>query len=640
MKNHYPLNSKANILVVDDTPENLRLLSRILSKEGYHVQGVERGSTALKLIQTHPPDLILLDIKIPDISGYDICQHLKANPATEEIPVIFISVLDDVVDKVKALNMGGIDYISKPFHIAEVLARIKNQFNLIEAKAEIRKLNAELEGRVRQRTIQLEAEITQHKRTQRQLKASNSELEQEIKERQRVQRKLLHMAWHDTLTGLPNRALLMSTLSEAIDRIQQDKGYQFALLFLDFDHFKVVNDSLGHLVGDELLVALAFRLRSCLNSQQTLARLGGDEFTVLVEEIEDPSEAITIAELILEQFTYPFYLRNTYEIFINASIGIVLGVEDYEHPEEVLRDADAAMYAAKDAGKACYKVFDQTMHTRALIRLQLETDLRLAVERQDFILHYQPIVSLKTGKLLGFEALLRWNHPKRGLIYPDYFIPIAEETGLIIPIGLWVFREACEQLNLWKNQGFHQDQDPSKYYFKLSVNLSVKQFLQPNLVNEFQEIMQSHDIKGSNLKLEITESSIMKNIEEVIQILQDFRALKIQLSIDDFGKGYSSLSYLQKLPIDTLKIDRSFVKNMAENTDHLQIVKMIVNLAHNLGVGAIAEGVETKQQLSRLRSLGCEWGQGNLFSKPLNSHQAGQLIAKNHCWYSNKVNQE
>jgi diguanylate cyclase (GGDEF)-like protein len=640
MKHHPSPNSTANILVVDDTPENLRLLSRILTKEGYHVQGVERGSTAFKLIQAKPPDLILLDIKIPDISGYEICQQLKANPATCDIPVIFISVLDDVVDKVKALNMGGIDYISKPFHIAEVLARIKNQLNLLEAKAEIRQLNAELEARVRQRTIQLEAEITQHKRTQQQLKASNRELEQEVKERQRVQRKLLHMAWHDTLTGLPNRALLMSTLSEAIDRKQQDKNYQFALLFLDFDHFKVVNDSLGHLVGDELLVAVAFRLRSCLNSQQTLARLGGDEFTILLEEIEDVSEATTISELILEQFSYPFYLRNTYEIFINASIGIVLGTEDYEQPEQVLRDADAAMYAAKDSGKACYKIFDQTMHTRALIRLQLETDLRLAVERQDFLLHYQPIVSLKTGRLLGFEALLRWNHPTQGLIYPDSFIPIAEETGLIIPIGSWVFKEACEQLQTWKNQNFDRDKKTFDSRLKLSVNLSVKQFLQPDLVNEFQKIMQFHNIHGKSLKLEITESSIMKNIEEVIQILQQFKALKIQLSIDDFGKGYSSLSYLQKLPIDTLKIDRSFVKNMDENKDNLQIVQTIVTLAHNLGVGAIAEGIETKQQLSRLRTLGCEWGQGNLFSKPLNSHQAGQLIARNYCWYSSQLSQE
>jgi diguanylate cyclase (GGDEF)-like protein len=601
---------------------------------------VERGSTALKLIQAKPPDLILLDIKIPDISGYEICQQLKANPATRDIPIIFISVLDDVVDKVKALNMGGIDYISKPFHIAEVLARIKNQLSLVEAKAEIRKLNAELEVRVRQRTVQLEAEILQHKRTQEQLKASNRELKQETKERQRVQRKLLHMAWHDTLTGLPNRALLMSTLSEAIDRKQQDKNYQFSLLFLDFDHFKVVNDSLGHLVGDELLVAVAFRLRSCLNYQQTLARLGGDEFTILVEEVEDISEVTRIAELILEQFSYPFSLRNTYEIFINASIGIVFGTEDYEQPEQVLRDADAAMYAAKDAGKACYKIFDQTMHTRALIRLQLETDLRLAVERQDFVLHYQPIVSLKTGRLLGFEALLRWNHPTQGLIYPDYFIPIAEETGLIVPIGSWVFKEACEQLNFWKKNNFNSDKNRFFSCLKLSVNISVKQFMQPDLVKEFQGIMQAHNIQGKSLKLEITESSIMKNIEDVIEILQEFKALKIQLSIDDFGKGYSSLSYLQKLPIDTLKIDRSFVKNMDENKDNLQIVQTIVTLAHNLGVGAIAEGIETKQQLSQLRTLGCEWGQGNLFSKPLNGNQAGQLIARNYCWFSPQLSQE
>ncbi len=621
---------KASILVVDDTPENLRLLSKALTKKGYAVQGVADGSTALKIVNSAPPDLILLDIKMPNMNGYEVCQCLKANPQTQEIPIIFISALDDVEEKVKAFNMGGIDYISKPFQIAEVLVRVENQLNLLLAKAEVRQLNAELEERVRQRTIQLKVEINQHKRTQKRLESTNQVLEQEIKERQRVQQQLLHMAWHDTLTGLPNRALLMTTLSEAIDRSQQDPSYQFALLFLDCDHFKVVNDSLGHLVGDELLVAVAFRLRSCLRSAHTLARLGGDEFTILMEEIEDISEASEIAQVILDQFKSPFYLRNTYEIFLNASIGIVLGTAQYDHPEQVLRDADAAMYSAKDFGKACYKIFDQTLYNQALIRLQLETDLRLAVERQDFVLHYQPIVTLKTGKLIGFEALLRWVHPRQGLISPEKFIPLAEETGLIIPIGLWVFRSACHQLRQWSRQISPKAVNPFLSDFKLSVNLSVKQFSQPDLVYDFQKIMGDYNIHGKNLKLEITESSIMKNAEEAIQILQQFKALDIQLSVDDFGTGYSSLSYLQQFPIDTLKIDRSFIKNLDQDTDKMKIVQAILTLAHHLEMGAIAEGIETPRQLHQLKSLGCELGQGNLFSQPLNSTQAGQLLAQNY----------
>ena len=441
----------------------------------------------------------------------------------------------------------------------------------------------------------------------------------DVTERRRMEEKLLHDAFHDALIGLPNRASFIGKLDAAIRRTKQGEDYSFAVLFLDLDRFKVINDSLGHMVGDRLLVAIARRLETCLRPGDCLARLGGDEFTILLDTIQNVSEATDVAECIHQALEFPFNL-NGYEIFTSASIGIALSATGYDRPEEILRDADTAMYRAKEQGRAGHAVFDVAMYDSAVALLQLETDLRWAIEREELRVYYQPIVSLGTGAIVGFEALVRWQHPEQGTISPDQFIPIAEETGLIIPLGMWVLRESCRQLHRW------QQQFPRHSPLTMSVNLSGKQFSQPDLIEQIAKILQETQIVPGSLKLEITESGIMENTEAA-GLLEQLKALNIKLSIDDFGTGYSSLSRLNQFPIHTLKIDRSFVNKIQEEGENGTIVQAIVTLAHSLGMDVIAEGVETTQQLSQLKGLHCEYGQGYFFAKPLPGEEVQHLIA-------------
>ncbi|AFY83077.1 two-component system response regulator [Oscillatoria acuminata] len=600
-----------DILIVDDTQDNLRYLATILTEEGYKVRKALNGQMALKACRVVVPDLILLDIMMPDMSGYQVCEILKENEATREIPVIFLSALDDAFDKVKAFNVGGIDYISKPFQLEEVLARIQTQLLRRDAELKIQQLNAELETRVQERTLQLEE--------------SNQELVQEIKERKQLQERLLHLALHDPLTNLPNRALFMERLAQAIAFRKANPDYQFAVLFLDCDRFKVVNDSLGHLVGDELLIAIAKRLQSALRQEDTLARLGGDEFAVLVEELPTLDRAQTIADRILHSLTEPFQLSR-YEVFINASIGITLSSFYHEKPEYLLRDADTAMYRAKALGKGQYYLFDPGMHDEALNRLQLENDLRRAVERLEFKVYYQPIISLTTGRIYGFEALVRWQHPTRGFISPLDFIPIAEETGLIANIDLWVLGETVRQLQAWQHQNLINDT------VTCSVNLSARHFLQFSFIQHLRELLESTQINPQMIKLEITESAIANKNQATLDILHQIRDCQIELSIDDFGTGYSSLSYLEEFPVNVLKIDRSFIKRIDGQEHQCGLVPGIIGIAHTMGMIAIAEGVETPIQLEKLRGLGCDFAQGYLFSKPLDPEAIGELLARSPQW--------
>lgn len=459
----------------------------------------------------------------------------------------------------------------------------------------------------------------------------------DITERRKAEEQLRYHAWHDALTGLPNRAMFLHSLEYAIARAKQRPGTIFAVLFLDLNRFKVVNDSLGHLVGDQLLSGVAKRLLSCLRSRDTVARLGGDEFTILLEDIHDANDAILIAERIQTELAKPFHLDG-HEVFTSASTGIVLSGSPQSHlansgphaivshvrPADILRDADTAMYHAKEGGGIRrYAVFNQVMYTNALALLQLENDLRRAVENcQEFVLHYQPIVALKTGKITGFEALVRWQHPTRGLVSPTEFIPLAEETGLIIPLGHWVLSQAALQLRVW--QLVFPDRGP----LTMSVNLSPKQFSHPKLVAQIDQILEETGLDGSRLNLEITESALMDNSVDAAGMLVQLRNRNIRLSIDDFGTGYSSLSLLAKLPLNTLKIDRSFVSQMGKYGENVEIVWTIVTLAHNLGMDVVAEGIETSQQLALLKNLQCEFGQGYFFSKPLDSRGAGTLLTK------------
>ncbi|RCJ38487.1 hypothetical protein A6769_08760 [Nostoc punctiforme NIES-2108] len=470
-----------------------------------------------------------------------------------------------------------------------------------------------------------ELEIRVAERTAELVKA-NQKLLNEITERKKVESQLLHLAFHDTLTGLANRVAFMNRLKHAINYSKRHSDYLYAVLFIDLDRFKVINDSLGHLNGDQLLLAIASRLQICIRSIDTAARLGGDEFTILLEGIQDMSDAIKVAERIQKELTLPFELDGQ-EVFITASIGIALSsTVDYQHPEELLRDADTAMYRAKVLGRARYKLFNSDMYANALARLQLETDLRRAIEREEFRVYYQPIVSLTSGSIVGFEALLRWQHPERGLLYPADFIPLAEETGLIFSIGKWVLHEACRQMQVWRVCHCF------KLLEKISVNLSVKQFSQPDLIEQIGQILHSTGLDAGTLMLEITENAIVENGDKVTAAILQLQKMGIELSIDDFGTGYSSLGGLYNFPISVLKIDRSFISLIGTNNNNLEIIEIIVTLAHKLGVDVLAEGVETKEQLLLLRKLNCQYGQGHFFSVPLNSSVAEALIMENPQW--------
>ena len=448
---------------------------------------------------------------------------------------------------------------------------------------------------------------------------------QDITDRQRAKEQLLHDAFHDGLTGLPNRALFMDHLKLAIERAKRHSDRPFAVFFLDLDRFKIINDSLGHMVGDQLLVGIARRLEGCLRPSDTVARLGGDEFTILIEEIPDASAATEVADRIRQELSQPFDLSGQ-EVFTTVSIGIAHSTLGYDQPEDMLRDADTAMYRAKALGTARHEIFDKAMHSNALSLLQMETDLRRAVEREEFFIHYQPIVALETGALKGFEALVRWQHPEQGLISPAKFIPIAEETGLIVQIGQWVLEEACRQMGQW------QEQYPGARALQISVNLSSKQFVQPDLLGQIKKVLRETGLRPGSLKLEITESVVMENVDIATNMLKQIRALGIELSIDDFGTGYSSLSYLHRFPLNTLKIDRSFVTQMSKNNENTEIVRTIVVLAKNLGMDVIAEGVETKEQLAQLWALDCKYGQGYFFSKPVGWKAATKLVEENKQW--------
>jgi diguanylate cyclase (GGDEF)-like protein/PAS domain S-box-containing protein len=443
---------------------------------------------------------------------------------------------------------------------------------------------------------------------------------QDITDRKRAEEQLLHDAFHDALTGLPNRALFMDHVKMAIQRSRRSGDRLFAALFLDLDRFKIINDSLGHMVGDQLLVGIAHRLEACLRPGDTVARLGGDEFTILLEDLAATDDAIDVARRVQEAVTQPFNIGG-HEVFTTASIGIALSNTGYERAEDLLRDADTAMYRAKLEGKKRHVVFDKAMHDRAMELLQIETDLRRAITRKEFFLCYQPIVCLETGKILSFEALVRWRHPERGLVGPGDFIPVAEETGLIIPLGQWVLNEACRQMRDWQRAGVAGEE------VTVSVNLSSRQFSQADLIEQVSSALREAGLKPGNLKLEITESMVMENIDTAIDMLMQLRGLGVGLSIDDFGTGYSSLSYLHRFPIDTLKIDRSFVTQMTDNTENAEIVRTIVTLARSLDMEVVAEGVETRDQLRQLGDLGCDYGQGYLFSRPVVPGQAADLLS-------------
>ncbi|GAB1544207.1 hypothetical protein NUACC21_68830 [Scytonema sp. NUACC21] len=443
---------------------------------------------------------------------------------------------------------------------------------------------------------------------------------QDISYRKQAEEQLLYNALHDTLTNLPNRNFLMKRLEWSINRARQHNNYQFAILFLDLDRFKVINDSLGHLAGDELLLTVAQKLKSIIRSTDLAARLGGDEFIVLLEEIEGIQEAVQIAERIFDTLRSPLILVGR-EVVVTASVGIVLGTQNYVQASDLIRDADTAMYEAKAKGKDRYVIFNAQMYTNAINRLHLENDLRKALESQEFFVCYQPIVSLDTGQIARFEALVRWRHPTRGFIAPGEFITVAEETGLIVPLDSWVLQEACRQFAQW------QARFPNNSFLKVSVNFSAQDLRQPDMVEYIERTLAQTGLDSKSLTIEITESMLIDNVAATIDLLTQLKTRGIHISIDDFGTGYSSLSYLHRLPVDTLKIDRSFITQMQETERNRKIVETIVALSNQLGLAAIAEGIETQQQFQCLQQLGCEFGQGMWFFSPLSPEEIEPLLA-------------
>jgi diguanylate cyclase (GGDEF)-like protein/PAS domain S-box-containing protein len=447
---------------------------------------------------------------------------------------------------------------------------------------------------------------------------------QNITDRKDAEELIRHAAFHDALTGLPNRVLFTDRLSMSIERAKRTPDHKFAVIFLDLDRFKIVNDSLGHGSGDMLLIELASRLQNCVRTVDSVARLGGDEFVILLDGVSTIVDATTVAERIQESLKEPFDLDGQ-EFFTTASMGIACSTQIYDKPEDILRDADTAMYRAKAKGKARHELFDATMHTRAVQALSIENELRRALENGDIQPYYQAIVSLGSGEIVGFEALARWIHLERGLISPADFVPLAEECGLIVPIGKSVLLQACEQGSIWQKQYELPD-------LTMSVNLSGKQFKQSNLASEIKSVLRKTDFDPKNLKLEITETMVIEDIVSAVEMLNQIIKLGVQISIDDFGTGYSSLSYLHRFPFDALKIDRSFVARMTKDRESLGIVKTIATLADELEKDVIAEGVETAEQWRLLNSFGCRYGQGFYFSKPIDRESAGELISGPRPW--------
>lgn len=631
--------------------------------------------------------MVLLDIMLPVVDGITVLKTIREEFSASELPVIMVSAKDDSEGIVEALQLGANDYITKPVDFPVALARIDTQLSHRRMKMALQEseeryalalagandglwdwdlrtdkmyysarwkamlgltedepiLNTPEEwfGRVHPNDLKaLKESIERHLEDgdlhfeceYRILHQSGSyrwalsrgmavrDAKGEVYRMAGSQTDITNRKVYDPLTGLPNRILFMDRLAHSLRRFKRHREYDFAVLLLDLDRFKIVNDSLGHHIGDKLLIELAQRLNLCVRDGDTVARFGGDEFTILLDEITDVSDATRVAERIQEALQSPFILDG-HEVFTSASVGIALSATGYEIPNDVVRDADTAMNRAKALGKARHEMFDRAMHTQSSRRLQLETDLRRAVEREEFEVFYQAIVDLADEMIIGFEALVRWTHPERGRVFPDEFVGIAEETGLILPIDRYVMREACRQTKEWQEKF-----GP----LSISVNLSAKQFALRDIVYVIDSVLQDTGLAPTDLKLEITESALMDNQDSAAEIFHEIKKRNVQLGLDDFGTGYSSLSYLHRFPLDTLKIDRSFVSRMNESPgEHEAIVRTIVNLAQNLKFKTVAEGIETIDQLHSLQALDCLYGQGYYFSKPMPAAEAEQLLKEN-----------
>jgi diguanylate cyclase (GGDEF)-like protein len=568
--------SRGRILVIDDEQANVRLLERLLLSGGFtEVRGVTDPRDAMALFDEMQPDLVMLDLHMPHLDGYAVLDLLRAKLAPNEyLPILVLTADTTREAKERALSNGARDFLTKPLERTEVILRTRN---LLET-----------------RYLHLA------------LKDENRSLEA----------KLVHQAFHDSLTGLANRALFRDRAQHAIAR--SERGERVAIVLLDLDDFKSVNDTLGHGEGDRLLITVGERLLKATRGCDTVARIGGDEFAIQLEGMQHDDDALFVVNRIVEALRVPVRLHGR-EASVAASIGVAYA-HGADRVDELVRNADVAMYRAKDDGKGLYVVYEPEMYTALLDRLELEADLRLAVDRGEFGIVYQPIVELETGALTGVEALVRWLQPGKHAASSASFIPLAEQTGLIVPIGRWVLREACRQGREW------QLASPANTAPTISVNVSARQLADPNFASDVASVLADTRLPPDRLILEITETVLMSNATSVVDRLHELKAIGVRLAIDDFGTGYCNLSYLQHFPIDILKIDRSFVTNVAKNNGDTALASSIVGLATALQLHTVAEGVEDADQRSQLIALGCGYGLGYLFAKPVTAEAIGELL--------------
>jgi diguanylate cyclase (GGDEF)-like protein len=562
------------ILIVDDTSSNDQVLSKLLNDQGYAVRVASGGALALQSINLASPDLILVDAGKPDPDGFEICRSLKLSTQYAEIPIIFVSAVDDTAIKVTAFELGCVDYVTKPFAGDEILARIRYHL------------------------------------------------------KQKHERDLLGFrAGHDALTGLPNRNLLIDRLQQAVSYAER-YDRQVAVAYIDLDKFKFINDSLGHEAGDQLLVEVSQRLLSCVRESDTVARLGGDEFVVVLYDQANEDITLHAMQRILQSIAEPIMI-NGGEVRTTCSIGFSFFPHDGRDVESLLKNADAAMYRAKELGRNNFQFFTAELTARINERVALEQSLRGALERNEFILHYQPKVDLRSGKVVGLEALIRWNHPSLGIVPPMRFIPLAEEIGLMQPIGLWVMRTACLQQKEWQQENAST--------LPIAINISSLQFLQKDFVGIVTMVLNETGVSPECLELEISETLSMQDPQSTIRVLRELRALGVRLVVDDFGTGYTNLSFLKQFPLDNIKLHQSFVCDIERNPEDLAISDAVISMAHSLRLRVTAEGVESGSQLALLADRGCDEIQGNYFSAAVSGEQCTELLQEHRCLSMEKL---
>lgn len=557
------LQPKAVILVVDDDPAIRLVIRHAMQQNGYQVIEASNGLEAVQYSIRQIPDLILMDAVMPEMDGFRATEEIRKIEACDDTPILMATSLDDDDSISRAFSVGACDYITKPFNWSVLKHRVR-----------------------------------------RMLQAANA------------QRRIQHLAYHDALTGLPNRMLFMDRIDQAISRAQREKG-QFALLFIDIDHFKVINDSMGHDAGDQLLNLISIRLREILRKSDTVARLGGDEFTVIIEYLQHPDDVIQITKNILSALDLPAEV-NGKEVYVGGSIGIAMYPQDGENFGVLLKNADTAMYKAKDLGRNTFQFYASEMSHKAMQRLELENQIRTALKEDQFEVYYQPKVNLQNNKCIGVEALVRWNHPQRGLISPDDFVPLAEEIGLITQLDEWVMKAACLQFMQWKQQGYTLQ--------NLSVNISSRHFKEGNLIEYCTTLLEMTGIAPECLEIELTESALVDNYSNAKYILDKLHTMGLRIALDDFGTGYASMAYLKEFPFDTVKIDRSFIRDIPQDHEDAAIVTAMIQLSQALKLNIVAEGIETDQQRLFLYDNACGYGQGYLWSRPVS---AAELDCKN-----------